>query len=796
MVSIRHFSKKLLIVFMVNALLACGGSEERKAKYMEEGKQLFKEGNYEKAKLAFKNVLQIDPKDVESRYEMAESLSKLGDIQNAVGQYMAVIGEAPKHVMSRIRMGQIYLLVKNVPESEKLAKEALALEPENTEAKILMGGILASQGNNEGAIAQAESVLQKQPDEVAATLLLASLKARLGKVDEAIALLQKNIEKNPDKIPPRLMLASLYSQTKELDKAEQTLRTIVEVEPKQLNHPLQLASFLINNQQIDKAEVVLRDTIKRLPDEDKAKLALIEFLATKKSPEAAVAEITPMIAAKPDDYELRFKLVDLQFAQKQLDKAEETLKEIVTLDKIGPQALKARNRLARLYAGTKRIDQAKEMIKEVIKENPRDVDALTMRGEFSLSEKKLPEAIGDFRAILVDQPQNTQVLKLLSAAHLMNKDEGLARENMEKIIEINPKDEAARLDLVNIMMQGGHADQAMQQIDALLKLNPTSKPGLEALFKIHLSQKQWGQAQQVAKRVTEAYPAEATGFYLSGIGYQAEGQLDKSIASFEQALAKQPETIEPLTQLVKSYLGLKQAAAAEKKLNEIVKKQPKNFIAYNLLGSVYASDKKPTEAIAAYQKAIAIKPDWLNPYRNLALINYAQKNKAEAVNVLKKGITNTKGAMELVGDLANLYQQEGEKEKVLELYEESYKQYPKSLFAINNLASYLSDYATDAASLDRAEKLAEPLAASNNPDMLDTVAWIAYKKNQYDKALPLLKKVTELKPNLAVSAYHLGMVYFKQGDKVHAKEFLEKAVNAKQQFYGLAEAQETLKTLN
>jgi tetratricopeptide (TPR) repeat protein len=347
-----------------------------------------------------------------------------------------------------------------------------------------------------------------------------------------------------------------------------------------------------------------------------------------------------------------------------------------------------------------------------------------------------------------------------------------------------------------MLMQGGQVDQAIKQLDTLLKANPSSKPGLETQFKIYISQKQWGQAQQVAKKVAEAYPAEATGFYLSGIGYQAEGQIEKSISSFEQALAKQPETIEPLSQLVKSYISLKQPAAAIKKLNETVKKQPKNFVAYNLLGSVYASDKKPAEAIKAYQKAIEIKPDWVNPYRNLALMHYAQKQKPDAVAVLTKGIANTKGAVELIGDLANLYQQEGEKDKILPLYEDSYKQYPNSPFAINNLASYLSDYASDAAGLDRAEKLAEPLEKTNNPDMLDTVAWIAYKKGKLDKALPILKKAVEMNPNSGVSAYHLGMVYFKQGDKVHAKELLEKAVNSKQQFYGLAEAQETLKSLN
>ncbi|MGZ8224703.1 MAG: tetratricopeptide repeat protein, partial [Methylobacter sp.] len=44
--------------------------------------------------------------------------------------------------------------------------------------------------------------------------------------------------------------------------------------------------------------------------------------------------------------------------------------------------------------------------------------------------------------------------------------------------------------------------------------------------------------------------------------------------------------------------------------------------------------------------------------------------------------------------------------------------------------------------------------------------------------------------------YHLGMSYFKQGDKAHAREYLEKALNKKDDFSGLSEAKETLKLIS
>jgi len=348
---------------------------------------------------------------------------------------------------------------------------------------------------------------------------------------------------------------------------------------------------------------------------------------------------------------------------------------------------------------------------------------------------------------------------------------------------------------VGLHLKAGHQDQAKQQIEALLKANPQSVKGLEALFKIELSQKHWDKAQEIAKQVQTLSDKDATGFYMSGLGYQVEGKLEASAEAFQKALARKPDAIEPLTEMVKSYLVLKQSDKAIAKLQQIIKQQPDHFIAYNLLGGAYLNEQKFNEAKAAYTKALDIKPDWYSPYRNLALIELAQKNKQGAIDIYKKGIDKSKGALELVDDLARLYHHEGQHEQVLALYEESYKQHPDSPVAINNLASYLSDFSTAPDSLQRAATLAEPLLKTNNPNMLDTVGWIAYKQGNYDKAKEQLLKVLEMLPDSAISNYHLGMIYFKQNDTVKAREYLQKAVDKKAEFDGLNEAKAVLSKL-
>ncbi len=789
MLSFSQGSRYLLLLCLTGHLTACDRAGEQKTKYIEEGKRWYKAGDYKKAQLAFDNA--VDAKDIQGRYQLAEQLSKFGDLQDAAKQYQAIIAQDSAQLTARVKLGQIYLLASKPGDAEKMAAEALAVDAENIDAQVLMARVLAAQNNSDAAFVKVEAALRKKPDDVGATLLLASLTAKTGKPDKAIALLQQAIEKHPDDVAMRLLLVNLYRDTQQ---AEAMLEAIVKIEPKVVEHRKRWAVFLINNKQPDKAEIVLRTAVAQLPDDEQAKLMLVEFLASQKTPEAAIAELIPLVEQNAANYELRFKLAELQWAQKQADKAEETLKEIIELDKQGLQSVKARNQLARLYMAGGRIIQAKSLVKELLLSNPGDLAALGLRGEIALAENRALEAIADFRAVLAEQPNNIPLLKLLGAAHLMNKDWVLARENIAKVVALTPGDEAARLDLVNLLLQAGDKEQATQQLNALFKLNPNSKKGLEALFKIYSAQQQWDQALQIAAQFERAYADDATGYYLSGLAYQASAKFEQSSARFEQAMHKQPQAVEPLAQLVKNYLSLKQPDKALSKLNDVLKDQPSHFFAYNLLGDVYRYGNKYSEAINAYRQALGLKPEWAVPYRNIALIQAMQKHNDDAADTLKKGIDKV-GGTELVADLAVLYHQGGDHQKVIDLYEQTYRKNPGSLNLANNLARYLADYGNSAEALSRAAKLAEAFAETGNPYMLDTLAWIAYKQGDYEKALKNLLKALELNPDIAVSHYHLGMVYLKRGDKLAAKDSLQKAVNKKEDFDGLAEAKETLKTL-
>jgi tetratricopeptide (TPR) repeat protein len=105
----RTLLGSVALVVLAGLLLSCGGKEERKAKYLERGKAYLAENNYDKAKVEFKNVLQIDPKDAQGYLYLAQAEEKSKNWSKALSRYKKALELDPELVEPRIRLARFYL---------------------------------------------------------------------------------------------------------------------------------------------------------------------------------------------------------------------------------------------------------------------------------------------------------------------------------------------------------------------------------------------------------------------------------------------------------------------------------------------------------------------------------------------------------------------------------------------------------------------------------------------------------------------------------------------------------------
>ncbi len=87
------------------------------------------------------------------------------------------------------------------------------------------------------------------------------------------------------------------------------------------------------------------------------------------------------------------------------------------------------------------------------------------------------------------------------------------------------------------------------------------------------------------------------------------------------------------------------AAAKDKKLDiaiglfkEIVANDPKDFVTWTELGTLYFRDEKFSEAEKSYQKALDLKPDFMVAALNLSKVLLAQKQAEKVIPILTKAV--------------------------------------------------------------------------------------------------------------------------------------------------------------
>jgi len=105
----------------------------------------------------------------------------------------------------------------------------------------------------------------------------------------------------------------------------------------------------------------------------------------------------------------------------------------------------ARNRLAAHAAAAEDFDKARQLTEQVLTANPKDNDALLLKGRMAMQSGDFDTAVGAFRSILKDQPESVPMMHLLAEALLRKGDTELAGDNLRRAVEIAPQNVDARI---------------------------------------------------------------------------------------------------------------------------------------------------------------------------------------------------------------------------------------------------------------------------------------------------------------------------------------------------------------
>ena len=144
MLNSRVLPITILGLIFVLAAVSCSPSspEAKKEKHRGRGLTYFEKGQFQEAVIEFKNVVQIEPKDADAHYRLAQTYLKIGGLPNLQAAFMELTKTVeldPSNQDAQLKLGEMYLLGNEPAKARERADMILASAPQNADGLILRG---------------------------------------------------------------------------------------------------------------------------------------------------------------------------------------------------------------------------------------------------------------------------------------------------------------------------------------------------------------------------------------------------------------------------------------------------------------------------------------------------------------------------------------------------------------------------------------------------------------------------------------------------------------------------------
>jgi len=766
--------RTLIAGIIVGVLAACGSSEGSAEKFLASGKALMAEGKVDKARLEFRNAIQVEPETAEAYYQLALIDEKSQNWKGMFGNLSRVEKLAPTHYDAILKLGQIHLLAGNFDIAMEKASAVLAANNENVLAHVLRASINMKQENYGSALNEIEQALAIDATNIEAISVKTLVLNKQGKSAQALAVLEIALKANPDELPLTMIKLSILEGQKNYAEMEQSYKGLLLSQPDANWVAVSLAKLLNMQDRYADAKQVLTDFIASHPADAQAKLLLVSLVKTKE-PQHAITLLDTYISQDKENYDLRLSKVQLLLANDQVEQAIADLEKLANLDPEGNSGRKALVALAGINFQKGDAISAADILNTVLASAPEDESALLLKARLEIMNKNIDTAVTNLRVVLRNNPESDQALVLLAQAYMNSGSSELADDNFRQALTVNPGNTVAALSVANSLMKSSDLNRTEDVLLKSLKQDPNNEAILQALAQVRILKKDWLGTETVVETIRGSNKESALAYYLTARISQGQEYYDTAVEEYKSALALRPDMTRALQGLAFSYTQLQQKQQLLDYLAEFVVTNPKQLAGYAVLSNVHAQDKQWDKSLAVLEKGLNIEPKWLGGYSVMASVYYAQNMPVKAVASYQRGLDKNPGNNYLSLQLASAFEQNGDYEKAKSLYEAVLAKDDSIEPAINNLASLYTDQFNSPENIAKALSLSERFKKSTEPYYLDTYAWVNVQLGNLDQAQSILERVVSLSPDVAVFNYHLGAVLVKQGNKEDAETYLTRA---------------------
>ena len=564
-------------LILVAALIgACSG--ESPQSLVASGRALADKGDHAAAVLQYKNAIQADPRALEARVLLAESLIKLADFPAAaveLGKALDADGDKtrvlPQLSRALLMSGQYRKLVDTYGQVDLADKAAQATLKTNVAAAW---GALGDRAKTEAALAAALAADAKHEP---AQILRARIVAGKGDFDGAARIVDEVLARAPKMTDAWLLKGELLNfAQKDADGAVAAFRKALDLEPAHVGAHMAIIANRLRMRDVAAARAQADALRARQPQHPYTILADTQLAFLDGKSEKAREIVQPLLKAFPESPGV---LILAGAVEAQLGSLELASKHFGKAMSVNPSLDVPRLNLAEVEIRQGQFTKALATLAPLLSANPPAPAALSLAGDAEARRGNADSAERYFVAAARRDPGNVKVQTAAAVSRLAGRDPAAALADLRGLAEKSADT---------------YAD--------------------EALLAVHMKRREYDKALQVLERMQKKAPGKAAHLDMLGRLHLARKDYPAARAAFEKALSLDPALFASVSSLAMLDVVEGQQARAVERLQAAIKANPKNAAAMMALADLrqrYGADAAEVRGILA--SAVAAAPDWSAP---------------------------------------------------------------------------------------------------------------------------------------------------------------------------------------
>ncbi|HAS88680.1 MAG TPA: hypothetical protein DCS48_05170 [Desulfovibrio sp.] len=518
-------------------------------------------------------------------------------------------------------------------------KNALSIDPECASCRLLLGKISLEKGNFQGAFINFRYATDLDPTLAEAKVELSKLYLLAREYDDAGDMARKALNQDSTSIEARLVLASVLAEGGKFSDAEKMLKVALNEDPGNPDVYLSMNSIYTRQNDKEKAEQALLEGLGRLPRDPSLLMKTVAFYRQNNRTEKALEYVEKLLQNNSDDPRTKVFAAEFYSAKDDLGKAAQLMAEVVGTH---PEEAEYRVLYSRVLNSQKKFIETEKVLKEGLEFNEASLPIRTSLVGLYMSQGRQQEAVQVLLDGVAMDPEGAEsadyVLyrKQLATMHLDLNEPKKAIEQLDKVIELNPKDAEAHYLRGQIYLFEGRGNLAVSEFRQVVRDNPESAPAYVLLARAHLVNEETSIAIENLKEAIALDPGYAPAREVLINTYLDRKDWHQAILELQRLKDKRPDDLQIVAAIGDVYAIKGDKNLAKRIFSDLTKNFPDSPIGEMKLAELARSQDKNSQAGQHYSAALKIAPDSLAAIQGKVDIYILQHKYTAAIKFCNK----------------------------------------------------------------------------------------------------------------------------------------------------------------